>query len=792
MANDKDLLILGDYTTDIFLYAEKWREKSLYIREAPRKDYPFTLIRVPGGAGALTAYLQACSHGVRLPKEEEKKAKKESDKNSHKEYLESLYLLTRIEEETGPVWRVDKDRGSLPWGDAREHKGSTCLETEELKDAQCVIVMDFDGGWRGNKPLGGEANWEKLAAGIRDKPYLIRSHDPLKCEWQQFRAQAKKHGARPGIWVGVAEDLADGALRRAGIWDDYRDRIVEYLQGDETLWKKGLGWQHVVVIRIDYDGALVLAPGSREKGDLLIFPGDQPGSFLRTHPGHVVGGGIAFVASFVQALNLPTVPDPKAKDKKIIDFDKWRELLHACAKQGLARSREVMEKGYLDPEDGKDRRKLTEARSGYQSLLNVVGHVDDRSVVPWSPPVGDWETVQKVVCGNDSEFRYSTVLNIGGLVSANMKFASALLNLERRLKQHADTGEKVLSFAIFGEPGSGKSFVAKSLQKAIDPNGQKFETISYNLSQFGGSRERLVAAFKAISRISLQEKTPFVLWDEFDCALNQQKCGWLQEFLMPMEEAEFNDGNENRQLGRCVFVFMGGIHEDETSFLEWMEGWQTYEEAKLLKAPDFHSRLEGTLELPSVVLTREGRTSIHKADEHKLNRAILIRRFLGEARCQNIKRIAPGVLAYLLHVTFRHGVRSLKKIIEGSALDKTTIFGVLHLPPKEVLESHVKEPDVGEVLGYLRGVEDEPLELLWRRYGPKGVERYANTLGKVENSLGRCLAKKTYKKFKEVETEPFLTDYDDLSRSEKDRWEESARTAIRNKRYPKTDKPSDD
>ncbi len=62
MPAKKDLLILGDYTTDIFLSAKKWREKSLYIREAPRNDYSFDIVKVPGWAGALVAYLAKDRH----------------------------------------------------------------------------------------------------------------------------------------------------------------------------------------------------------------------------------------------------------------------------------------------------------------------------------------------------------------------------------------------------------------------------------------------------------------------------------------------------------------------------------------------------------------------------------------------------------------------------------------------------------------------------------------------------------------------------------------------------------
>jgi len=720
----KDILILGDYATDIFLYAEKWREKSLYIREAPRKDYLFDLVHVPGGAGALVAYLRRSNLQVRLPEEEEKAYKKGEDRP-----LKSFYVLTRTDEEKKPVWRTDKSRGSLPWGDGPEEKESTCLDRSSRSDAGYVIVMDFDGGWRKKQHPDGEMNWKKLVDRIRNTPYLIRSHDPRKKEWEDFRGTVK----RPGIWVGVAEDLAEGALRRAGIWEDYVERIVEYLKKDGTLFstkERPLGWQHFVVIRIDYDGALVLGPGFDKKGELLIFPGDQPGSFLREHPGHVVGGGIAFVASFVEALKHPDYPLLGSKKREGKGDNKWPEVLRSCVKKGLARSRKVMETGYVNPRDPEDPPDWEKIRSGKHPILRSIGPLNHTSVVTCGRLTEDWETALEIVCGKEFEFRKSTLLRIGDLVTADPEFARGLLDLERRLKRHADAGKKVMSFAIFGEPGSGKTFVAESLQKAIDPDGHTFELMSYDVSQFGGKRERLIDTFKAISQTSLKKKTPIVLWDEFDYVLDQQKCGWLQEFLMPMEKAKFNEGKEERELGRCVFVFKGGIHEDEKSFLQWIDHKKTKEEAKLLKAPDFHSRLERVLQIPSLKLSRAGQTSINRPDRARLTRAILIRHFLAEDQYKNIEEIEPKVLAYLLHVTLRYGVRSLKKIIEASALEKTTVFGLLHLPSGDVSKSHVDEAQVNKFLSRLDGasqLSNDALPILWRCYEPKDVDPYTDS-----------------------------------------------------------------
>jgi hypothetical protein len=137
-------------------------------------------------------------------------------------------------------------------------------------------------------------------------------------------------------------------------------------------------------------------------------------------------------------------------------------------------------------------------------------------------------------------------------------------------------------------------------------------------------------------------------------------------------------------------------------------------------------------------------------------------------------------------------VRSLKKVIEASELDKTSRFGLLHLPSEDVLKSHVEEARVNVFLEGLGGAShqsDDPLPLQWRRYEPsaKDVDGYADKLVEEESKLARCLAQRTYEKFKEKARDDSLTEYDKLSQVEKDRFDESALSAIRNKRGLRAD-----
>ena len=136
---------------------------------------------------------------------------------------------------------------------------------------------------------------------------------------------------------------------------------------------------------------------------------------------------------------------------------------------------------------------------------------------------------------------------------ANPDEAGSILDLAQRIKQHVlknrrnstDKG-KVFNFALFGSPGSGKSFLAHEMAKSIDPKNDIFSVIEHNLSQFTETNQ-LKGALEAITSKSVGGKVPFVLWDEFDSVFEQKRGGWLARFLMPMQDAHFFDRHEAAQ-----------------------------------------------------------------------------------------------------------------------------------------------------------------------------------------------------------------------------------------------------
>jgi hypothetical protein len=635
-----------------------------------------SLSREPGGAALLGELLTAMAtrwdvRTVRLPA---------GDIDPSLARVHHTYSL--LDSFDSNIWRVKgflgKQRAGGPLGAKAKSEGA---------NAALVVLDDLDLGFR-NAP----GAWPRSIVSDRRQPRIIlKSCAPLAAGslWQHL---LKKHAQRL-IVITTVDDLRQMEVHvsRSLSWERAAQDLVWEVHRSPLL--RGLGSCANVIVSFGTAGAVVLSGGRNGDARLVFDAGSMEGECEPPGKGRTVGNTTILAAAVARELMRRKKPD----------------LVNAV-RCGIAGMRAFYAEGYGRSANAAEfpfERIAAAMKTGTGLPVVTIGSPERRSAVP-----GGWTILDEQVHDDLSQVAVSVAvegpkrslasvprLEIGDYIVVDRGEIESLRVIKRLLSEYASRRpSQPLSIAVFGPPGSGKSFGVKKIAKSLQG---EIEMRTFNLSQFARP-EDLHGAMHQVRDISLSGKLPIVFWDEFDTPLGGDALGWLRYFLAPMQDGSFVEGQLTHPIGTAVFVFAGGTSPDMKSFGEQL----SEDDRKKLKVPDFVSRLKGFLNVL-------GPNRLADGDRfYVVRRAILLRSLLKDKCSQlfdgnDVLQIDPGVLRAFLQTTlYKHGARSMEAIVLMSALSGKTRFERSSLPAETELRLHVHGR---EFIALVHQLEIEPV-----------------------------------------------------------------------------------
>jgi len=648
---------------------------------------------------------------------------------------------------------------------------------------------------------------QETGLGFRDRPE----------RWP--RAIERKGSEPPWVLLRMAQPVAEGKLWRH--LQQFGERLIVVVHIDDlrlgTLHiTRGLSWERTaqdvmyellyhpqasrlgecahVVVSFTTAGALVFSPGENRESPpcrLVFDPAAMERMWNEAHPGGMVGGVTALMASIAREVMLnPRAPEVVQGVQRgiaamrTLDLEGYAESpkpsgamsigypLKRIARTLAGRDRPFAESRVCGP--SRSRTQLSEYRGQRRAWTILEEHHP-----------GDLEQLATdiVLKGHTRALPDVPKGEFGNLLTFDRHEIEGLQSVRTLIGQYASRAgaPPPLSIAVFGPPGSGKSWSVKQVAKAVLK--KEVEPKTFNLSQFDDPHE-LIDALHQVRDVSLGGKLPLVLWDEFDmtrlAAGRPHELGWLAHFLSPMADGEFQEGQVTHPIGRAVFVFAGGRFERMDKFAE------AAEEHDAAKAPDFLSRLSGYVN----VAGPNPRGSARDDRYFLIRRAVMIRSLLHhhwedvfhDADGPRRPEIDEGVLrALLLTRVYRHGVRSLEAIIATSAVLGQDRFERSDLPPEPQLNLHVDARDFLDLVHLPSQIEGELLENLAEaihiRHCAERLDQGASWAGHDDAYLRRnpTLARFAGHKGDPAAVDPALVPYEKLSEARKEEWRELVR-----------------
>lgn len=602
---------------------------------------------------------------------------------------------------------LDKDQMIYRIGRCRGFTGPTADSQTPLyfeddnPHADMVVLDDAGNGFRDD-----ETRWPLAIQDEGEKPTVVcKMHRPLASGdlWEHV---SKNHSERLVVVV-TADDLRASGMNisRSLSWERTAKEFVW-----QMAYNSGLGLTDCtnLVVRFGLEGAIHYTKvGDHAISRLYFDPTMSEGDFTHNYPGKMQGISSVFVAALAARIAV-----------QCDQGDSVSDAVGRAVRDGVNASRELVRRGF-----GKDAERepeypypvagifLASEQSGdpiADVAISDQNTAEDADPYSWcilkeiNDPVLEYIAYGIVKEGETAALKNVPIGNFGKLKTVDRNEIESFHSIKNLLREYIESESytRPLSIAVFGSPGSGKSFGITEIAKSIASG--RVEILKFNLSQFD-SKSDLISAFHKVRDLALEGKIPLVFFDEFDSDFNG-KLGWLKYFLEPMQDGKFMERETMHPIGRSIFVFAGGINNtferfsgddaDDAATMDPEEA-RKYTDAK---GPDFTSRLRGYVNI-------RGPNQRGSDDTVFVIRRAMLLRSLLEQKVDNLfdsrkhLRIDDGVLRALINVkSYKHGTRSIEAIIEMSMLNGRRSWEQSYLTAKEQLKLHLDEESFSRLL----------------------------------------------------------------------------------------------
>ena len=601
---------------------------------------------------------------------------------------------------------------------------------DDLSPPALLVLDDAGNGFRWDA-----AQWPAAIKTPSTPPpsVLLKLHCPLPVQpfaseiepetdlWSELMA---KHRPRLVVVLNINDLREAGANISARLsWERTALDFAAQLHGNELFQPlQNCQW---LIVQCGLEGALCWHCPDGDAASprlwLVYDPARIEDSYAADFPGGMTGQGSAFTAGLAARLVREPLPVPAASTLP--------QALYEGIVAGLRAARTMLQTGF----DPSKPNTLAYPLVAFDKAPPAPREVFATIAVPLpdslSNPDGDrWTILQEILPGGEvldgaaqslvfegkptAELGRVPLGKFGALATYDRREIEAYRALSNLMREYLarPKPERPLCLAVFGPPGSGKSFGVREVAGSVAQGDTVIAERVFNLSQFQTPAE-LGHALHLVRDDVIASKVPLVFFDEFDSTVGQTELFWLKYLLAPMQDGKFFDAGADHHIGKAIFVFAGGTCDTFEIFAHI--GTHEEERAKQArfreaKGPDFVSRLRGTLNVPGV----------KHGDDYR--GPALLRR-AGALRFQLWKkapdlfdsakqvRLDAGLLRAFLHVPdFEHGMRSVESLLEMSQLAGRHSFHPGCLPAPSQLRLHVTPTQTDTPgLGFLDLVQRE-------------------------------------------------------------------------------------